>query len=174
MKKSLRNLAKVAAGLGAAYALTKMGRSPEEKGLDIARSETRDLTSDEALAPRKGMYEASDESLKTARAIGKDSAFNQMEGGKQNIRDTFESDTLEKGSVAAFKQDEANRQARIAAQRLPTGDRKKALAEFDEKARAYNMSMRGAKKGKMIMASKGGSVIARGNKLARSKPTKLF
>jgi hypothetical protein len=26
MKKSLRNLAKVAAGLGAAYALTKMGK----------------------------------------------------------------------------------------------------------------------------------------------------
>jgi hypothetical protein len=181
MKKSLRNLAKVAAGLGAAYALTKMGRSPEEKGLDIARSETRDLTSDEALAPRKGMFEASDESLKIARGIGKDSAFNQMEGGKQNIRDTFESDTAgqtgslgQRGSVEAFKQDEANRQARIAAQRLPTGDRKKALAEFDEKARAYNMSMRGAKKGKMIMASKGGSVIARGNKLARSKPTKLF
>ena len=27
MKKSLRNLAKVAAGLGAAYALTKMGKT---------------------------------------------------------------------------------------------------------------------------------------------------
>ena len=172
MKKSLRNLAKVAAGLGAAYALTKMGRSPEEKGLDIARSETRDMTSDEALAPRKAAR-ISDAQRMSNQAMQEEtskSAFAQA----NKPRDTFESDTLERGSVAAFKQDEANRQARIAAQRLPTGDRKKALAEFDEKARAYNMSMRGAKKGKMMMASKGGSVIARGNKIARSKPTKLF
>ena len=182
MKKSLRNLAKVAAGLGAAYALTKMGRSPEEKGLDIARSETRDLASDESLAPRKGMYEASDESLKTARAIGKDSAFNQMEGGKQNIKDTFESDTAgqtgtvgQRGSVEAFKADDAARKARIEALRgSQNSDRKTALSAFDEKARAYNRSMTGAKTGKMIKASKGGSVVARGNKLARSKPTKLF
>jgi hypothetical protein len=182
MKKSLRNLAKVAAGLGAAYALTKMGRSPEEKGLDIARSETRDLASDEALAPRKGMFEASDESLKTARAIGKDSAFYQMEGGKQNIRDTFESDTAgqtgslgQRGSVEGFKADDAARKARIESLRgSQNSDRKKSLAEFDEKVKTYNRSIRGAKKGKMMMASKGGSVVARGNKLARSKPTKLF
>ena len=31
-----------------------------------------------------------------------------------------------------------------------------------------------AKKGKMMKASTGGSVVARGNKLARSRPTKLF
>lgn len=31
-----------------------------------------------------------------------------------------------------------------------------------------------AKKGKMIKASKGGSVVAKGNKLAKSKPTKLY
>ena len=54
------------------------------------------------------------------------------------------------------------------------GDRRKALAEFDEKVKTYNRSIKGAKKGKMMMASKGGSVIARGNKIARSKPTKLF
>jgi hypothetical protein len=34
--------------------------------------------------------------------------------------------------------------------------------------------MAGAKKGKMIKASTGGSVVARGNKIARSRPTKLF
>ena len=172
MKKSLKNLARVAAGLGAAYALTKMGKSPEEKGLDIARSETRDMTSDEALAPRQAarISDAQRMSNQAAQEDASRAAFAQA----NKPRDTFESDTLERGSVAAFKQDEANRQARIAAQRLPMGDRRKALAEFDEKARAYNMSMRGAKKGKMMMASKGGSVIARGNKIARSKPTKLF
>lgn len=172
MKKSLKNLARVAAGLGAAYALTKMGKSPEEKGLDIARSETRDMTSDEALAPRQAarMSDAQRMANQAAQEDASRAAFAQA----NKSRDTFASDTLERGSVAAFKQDEANRQARIAAQRLPTGDRRKALAEFDEKARAYNLSMRGAKKGKMIKAAHGGEVVARGNKLARSKPTKLF
>ncbi len=171
MKKSLRNLAKVAAGLGAAYALTKMGRSPEEKGLDIARSETRDLTSDESLAPRRGMFAAPESSIDIARREAKDTAFNQMEGADRaasNVAST-------RGSVEAFKADDAARKARIEALRgSQMSDRKMALASFDEKARAYNRSMTGAKKGKMIKASKGGAVIARGNKLARSKPTKLF
>ena len=171
MKKSLRNLAKVAAGLGAAYALTKMGRSPEEKGLDIARSETRDLTSDEALAPRRGMFAAPESSIDIARREAKDTAFNQMEGADRassNVAST-------RGSVEAFKADDAARKARIEALRgNQTSDRKMALSAFDEKVRNYNRSMTGAKTGKMIKASKGGSVVARGNKLARSKPTKLF
>ena len=146
MKKSLRNLAQVAAGLGAAYALTKMGKT-EPSEADSLRMQNQAEQEDASRA-----------------------AFAQA----NKPRDTFASDTLERGSVAAFKQDEANRQARIAAQRLPIGDRRKALAEFDEKARAYNLSMKGAKKGKMIKAAHGGEVVARGNKLARSKPTKLF
>jgi hypothetical protein len=171
MKKSLRNLAKVAAGLGAAYALTKMGRSPEEKGLDIARSETRDLTSDESLAPRRGMFAAPESSIDIARREAKDTAFNQMEGADRassNVAST-------RGSVEGFKADDAARKARIEALRgNQTSDRKMALSAFDEKVRNYNRSMTGAKTGKMIKASKGGSVVARGNKLARSKPTKLF
>ena len=70
--------------------------------------------------------------------------------------------------------DEAKRRARIEALRSEPNDRKAALSAFDEKARAYNRSMMGAKKGKMMKASTGGSVVARGNKIARSKPTKLY
>jgi len=169
MKKSLRNLAKVAAGLGAAYALTKMGKSPAE-GDTFGAGTAQDY---EASKPKDTF--ASDTLMeKKSAKVDTFGAGTAQDYEASRPRDTFESDTLERGSVAAFKQDEANRQARIAAQRLPMGDRRKALAEFDEKVKTYNRSIKGAKKGKMMMASKGGSVIARGNKIARSKPTKLF
>jgi hypothetical protein len=169
MKKSLRNLAKVAAGLGAAYALTKMGKSPEEKGLDIARSETRDLTSDEALAPRKAIA-----AIPARDTFGSSTA---QEITQSRPIDDFGSSmaSTDKGSIDAFRKSELDRKARIEALRgSQTSDRKMALSAFDEKVRNYNRSMAGAKTGKMIKASKGGSVVARGNKLARSKPTKLF
>jgi len=46
--------------------------------------------------------------------------------------------------------------------------------DSDTRVAARIARLRGAKKGKMMKASTGGSVVARGNKLARSKPTKLF
>ena len=166
MKKSLRNLAKVAAGLGAAYALTKMGKSPEEKGLDIARSETRDLTSDEALAPRKAIPTRDTFGSSTAQEITQSRPIDDFGSSMAST---------DKGSIDAFRKSELDRKARIEALRgSQTSDRKMALSAFDEKVRNYNRSMTGAKTGKMIKASKGGSVVARGNKLARSKPTKLF
>ncbi len=169
MKKSLRNLAKVAAGLGAAYALTKMGKSPAE-GDTFGAGTAQDY---EASKPKDTF--ASDTLMeKKSAKVDTFGAGTAQDYEASRPKDTFASDTYERGSVSAFKQDEANRQARIAAQRLPTGDRRKALAEFDEKARAYNLSMKGAKKGEMIKAAHGGAVVARGNKLARSKPTKLF
>lgn len=167
MKKSLRNLAKVAAGLGAAYALTKMGKSPEEKGLDIARSETRDFASDEALAPRKAIPTRDTFGSSTAQEITQSRPIDDFGSSMASAGN--------KGSVEAFKADDAARKARIEALRgSQNSDRKMALSAFDEKARAYNRSMTGAKKGKMIKAAHGGAVVARGNKLARSKPTKLF
>ena len=150
MKKSLRNLAKVAAGLGAAYALTKMGKSPEEKGLDIARSETRDLTSDEALAPRKAIPTRDTFGSSTAQEITQSRPIDDFGSSMAST---------DKGSIDAFRKSELDRKARIEALRgSQTSDRKMALSAFDEKARAYNRSMTGAKKGKMMMASKGGSV----------------
>ena len=161
MKKSLRNLAKVAAGLGAAYALTKMGKSPEEKGLDIARSETRDMTSDEALAPRQAarISDAQRMSNQAAQEDASRAAF-------ANASKTSSSTTLnpktgiygEPGSLEGFKASEEARRARI----FGTGTR-----EIDPGSPKAKLAAR-------LNRSKGGSVIARGNKLARSKPTKLF
>jgi len=169
MKKSLRNLAKVAAGLGAAYALTKMGKGPAEADTfgagtaqDYEASKAKDTFASDTLMEKK------------SAKVDTFGAGTAQDYEASRPKDTFASDTFEKGSVSAFKQDEANRQARIAAQRLPSGDRRQSLAEFDEKVKTYNRSIRGAKKGKMIKAAKGGAVVARGNKLARSKPTKLF
>lgn len=174
MKKSLRNLAQVAAGLGAAYALTKMGKSPEEKGLDIARSETRDMTSDEAIAPRKAarISDAQRMSNQAAQEDASRAAFAQA----NKARDTFASDSPislnpktgmygEPGSVEGFKAAEQARKAEIFGNRNidPNSPRAKLAARLNR-----------AKKGKMIKAAHGGAVVARGNKLARSKPTKLF
>jgi len=167
MKKSLRNLAKVAAGLGAAYALTKMGKSPEEKGLDIARSETRDMTSDEAIAPRKAarISDAQRMSNQAAQEDASRAAFAQA----NKARDTFASDSPislnpktgmygEPGSVEGFKAAEEARRSKI----------------FGTGAREMDPNSPKAKLAARLNRSKGGSVIARGNKLARSKPTKLF
>ena len=173
MKKSLRNLAQVAAGLGAAYALTKMGKT-EPSEADSLRMQNQAEQEDASRAAFAKKNARISDAQRMANQAAQEDASRAAFAQANKPRDTFASDTLERGSVAAFKQDEANRQARIAAQRLPTGDRRKALAEFDEKARAYNLSMKGAKKGKMIKAAHGGAVVARGNKLARSKPTKLF
>jgi len=161
MKKSLRNLAKVAAGLGAAYALTKMGRSPEEKGLDIARSETRDLTSDESLAPRKAIARTADEAQAEGLRITRAKPFEASDEATSAKSSKYNPKTGiygEPGSLEGFKASEEARRARI----FGTGTR-----EIDPGSPKAKLAAR-------LNRSKGGSVIARGNKLARSKPTKLF
>lgn len=169
MKKSLRNLAKVAAGLGAAYALTKMGKSPEEKGLDIARSETRDMTSDEALAPRKAARPTADEAQEAGLKITRSKPFEASdEATMATSKAGYNPKTRmygEPGSVEGFRAAEESRRAQIFGTRDidPNSPKAKLAARLNR-----------AKKGKMMKASKGGSVVARGNKLARSKPTKLF
>ena len=168
MKKSLRNLAKVAAGLGAAYALTKMGKSPEEKGLDIARSETRDLASDEALAPRKAIPRTADEAQAEGLKITRAKPFevsDEATSAKSSMYNPKTGLYGEPGSLEGFRASEEARRERIG---TPY-----ALDPKSPKA-ARLAKLKGAKTGKMIKASHGGSVVARGNKLARSKPTKLF
>lgn len=169
MKKSLRNLAQVAAGLGAAYALTKMGKSPEEKGLDIARSETRDMTSDEALAPRKAARLTADQAQEAGLKITRSKPFEASdEAAMATSKTNYNPKTRmygEPGSVEGFKAAEQARKAEIFGNRNidPNSPRAKLAARLNR-----------AKKGKMIKAAHGGAVVARGNKLARSKPTKLF
>lgn len=160
MKKSLRNLAKVAAGLGAAYALTKMGKSPEEKGLDIARSETRDLASDEALTPRKAIARTEDEAQAEGLKITRAKPFEASDEATAAKSSKYNPNTRmygEPGSIEGFRAAEEARRANISG------------SSFSESADSPRAKLRAR-----IGRSEGGSVIARGNKLARSKPTKLF
>jgi hypothetical protein len=165
-RKQLNDLAKIGLGLAAAYGASKvLGKSAEEKGLEIARSETRDLTSDESIAPRKAMDK------NKYRVSNKDFA----RGAMRHIRSSSGYCTRalnpktgmygEPGSLEGFKASEAARRERIAGtwEMSPDSPKAKLASRLNR-----------AKKGKMMKASTGGSVVARGNKLARSKPTKLF
>ena len=164
-RKKLNDLAKIGLGLAAAYGASKV--LGEKSPMEIAKLEGAEAKFNAMEGPAKQEIPSMRPTTKQVmdQAMASDAA-------------TIPSSTLpssQRGSVEAFKADEAARKARIEALRgSQMSDRQAALSAFDEKVRAYNRSITGAKKGKMMKASTGGSVVARGNKLARSKPTKLY
>jgi hypothetical protein len=167
-RKQLNDLAKIGLGLAAAYGASKvLGKSAEEKGLEIARSETRDLTSDESIAPRRAM--ASTTSGGADKGFGIDSSMDTSSRSSGYAKEAALNPKTgmygEPGSLEGFKASEAARKERIAGtwEMSPDSPKAKLASRLNR-----------AKKGKMMKASTGGSVVARGNKLARSKPTKLF
>ena len=172
-RKKLQDLAKIGLGLAAAYGASKvlgnktLGGSDTGFGIDASMD-----TSSRSSGPTN-IATVAKPTVSMGDTFGSSTA---QEIASSRPIDDFGSSmaSTEKGSVDAFRRSEAERKARIEALRSQPSDRKMALSAFDEKARAYNRSMMGAKKGKMMKASTGGSVVARGNKLARSKPTKLY
>jgi hypothetical protein len=167
-RKKLNDLAKIGLGLAAAYGASKvLGKSAEEKGLEIARGETRDLTSDESIAPRKAMM--TDAQRSANQAIQEDASRAEFASKAASTALNPKTGMYgEPGSLEGFRASEAARLERIGTPFQMDAESPRA------KLRARLSGMQGAKTGKMMKASKGGSVIARGNKLARSKPTKLF
>ena len=176
-RKKLNDLAKIGLGLAAAYGASKV----LGKKTPIDMGDTFGSSTEQEIAANRPADTFGSSTAQEIRA----SDYSSNKDFARRAGDTFGSSTaqditkagpmVERGSVEAFKADEAERKARIAGLRGDQmSDRKMALSAFDEKVRNYNRSMMGAKTGKMIKASKGGSVVARGNKLARSKPTKLF
>jgi hypothetical protein len=114
-KKSMRNLAKIAAGLGAAYALSKMGKG------------TMDGT--------EGDFPYS--SLDKSSSVSK--------GNMDGTEGDFPASAKPKrGSVEAFRQAESERQARIAARRsgATMGTDRSA---FNAKVKAINEARSGMK-----------------------------
>ena len=131
-KKSRKNLAKIAAGLGAAYALSKMGKG------------TMDGT--------EGDFPASSVD---------DRSMDGTEG-------TFPASAKPKrGSVEAFRQAEAERQARIAS--MKSGANMVDRSAFNAKVKAINEARSGMKNPRY---KKGGSVHVK-TKIGYSKPTKI-
>ena len=143
-KKSMRNLAKIAAGLGAAYALSKMGKGTMDgtEG-DFPASSTPEV---------KGLMQP------TSREI--------MDG----TEGTFPASAKPKrGSVEAFRQAESERQARIAAMRSGANmgtDR----SAFNKKVKEINEARSGMKNPRY---KKGGSVHVK-TKIGYSRATKIY
>jgi hypothetical protein len=143
-KKSRKNLAKIAAGLGAAYALSKMGKGTMDgtEG-DFPASSTPEV---------KGLMQP------TSREI--------MDGTEGEFPASAKP---KRGSVEAFRQAESERQSRIAAMRSGANmgtDR----SAFNKKVKEINEARTGMKNPRY---KKGGSVHVK-TKIGYSKATKIY
>jgi hypothetical protein len=143
-KKSRKNLAKIAAGLGAAYALSKMGKGTMDgtEG-DFPASSTPEV---------KGLMQP------TSREI--------MDGTEGEFPASAKP---KRGSVEAFRQAESERQSRIAAMRSGANmgtDR----SAFNKKVKEINEARTGMKNPRY---KKGGSVHVK-TKIGYSRATKIY
>jgi len=131
MSKKFKKAAKVLAGLGAAYALSKMGKKTPE-----------------------------------ASQLMEDEYLPKVPQASQAMEDEYMS-TPKRGSVDAFRQAEAERQARIAS--LKSGANMIDRSAFNAKVKAINEARSGMKNPRY---KKGGSVHVK-TKIGYSKPTKI-
>lgn len=199
MKKSFKNLAKVAAGLGAAYALTKMGERKNNQAettkeeasvnqydniINKKRKERKEIQKDSkgvvapiqknkrVVAPfdpkgtTKGFPISIDNKFKSPKTIVADSAPGVRTGDDYIIAGKFDKFTPnQKFEGPNFKEDYANRgDKKVSTANGSQNKRREQLAAFDSKVDKIN---------KANFKHGGMSVVARGNKLARSKPTKI-
>jgi len=131
MSKKFKKAAKVLAGLGAAYALSKMGKKTPE-----------------------------------ASQLMEDEYLPKVPQASQAMEDEYMS-TPKRGSVDAFRQAEAERQARIAS--MKSGANMIDRSAFNAKVKAINEARSGMKNPRY---KKGGSVHVK-TKIGYSKPTKI-
>jgi len=131
MSKKFKKAAKVLAGLGAAYALSKMGKKTPE-----------------------------------ASQLMEDEYLPKVPEASQAMEDEYMS-TPKRGSVDAFRQAEAERQARIAS--LKSGANMIDRSAFNAKVKAINEARTGRVNPRY---KKGGSVHVK-TKIGYSKPTKI-
>ena len=132
MAKKIKKAAKVLAGLGAAYALSKMGKKTPE-----------------------------------ASQLMEDEYLPKVPQASQAMEDEYMS-TPKRGSVDAFRQAEAERQARIAS--MKSGANMIDRSAFNAKVKAINEARTGRVNPRY---KKGGSVHVK-TKIGYSKPTKLY
>lgn len=176
--KKLKNLAGLAAAAAAGYGAAKMfgSKAPAKKGTAKKAS---------------GMSQ----SINIARQEGKESEYNQM-----SPRGTgFEQRTSENMQMEPYGETVASKGAPTVPVAQPSSDEMMAnfgpmakkgkfiskdmskkhegMESKSMEAKETSMEEKGYKEtssGKMKKMSHGGSVLARGNKLARSRPTKLY
>jgi hypothetical protein len=147
MAKKLNDLAKIGLGLAAAYGASKV--LGQKSPMQIAQLEGTEADLNSMEGPAKQQIPSRSEL---------NSKFNQMEGPD---RTAMPVQTARYNSGIS----------KAAGYAIPEPS---MATDSDTRVAARIARLRGAKKGKMMKASTGGSVVAKGNKLARSRPTKLF
>jgi len=156
-KKQLNDLAKIGLGLAAAYGASKI--LGQKDPMEIAKLEGSEASLNQMEGPAKleipSMKKATEKQvMDQAKASDAATIFSDKQPSTLNPKTGMYG---EPGSIEGFRASEEARKARIA-------------------SGAWDMSPDSpkAKLAARIGRAKGGEVLARGNKIARSKPTKLY
>jgi hypothetical protein len=186
--KKLKRAAKVAAGIGAAYLASqalgkKQPTSAEAKGLKITRAK-KFGESDEGqmarldAAQQRGLeitrskpFAMSDEATPAMKENVPASKFLSTPGGFGRATPEQVDAQMEAFGPMAKKGKFISKKAK------DMSKKHEGMESEAEERKEYAMEEKGYKEtssGKMKKMKFGGSVVARGNKIARSKPTKLF
>ena len=191
--KKLKRAATIAAGIGAAYLASqalgkKKPTSAEAKGLKITRAKKFDESDEGQMARlnasvQKGLdiarskpFEASDEAAPGTYENVPGIKFLSTPGGLGPV--TLQQSMEQQDAFGPMAKDG---KFFVKGDRLTKADVKNAEARSDEleldAAQQRGLDITRSKPSELNQMEeykKGGSVVARGNKLARSKPTKLF
>lgn len=155
--KKLKDLAKIGLGLAAAYGASKVLGNKTTGGSDTGFGIDSSMDTSSRSSGPVDIRTAEEKGLEIARS--------------KPFEMSDEATTVASKSMPAQTARYTSGISKAAGYAIPEPS---MATDSDTRVAARIARLRGAKKGKMMKASTGGSVVARGNKLARSKPTKLY
>jgi hypothetical protein len=155
--KKLKDLAKIGLGLAAAYGASKVLGNKTPGGSDTAFGIDASMDTSSRSSGPVDIRTAEEKGLEITRS----KPFGMSDEATIATSKTIPTQTARYNSGIS----------KAAGYAIPEPS---MATDRDTRVAARIARLRGAKTGKMMKASKGGSVVARGNKIARSKPTKLF
>jgi len=155
--KKLKDLAKIGLGLAAAYGASKVLGNKTTGGSDTGFGIDSSMDTSSRSSGPVDIRTAEEKGLEIARS--------------KPFEMSDEATTVASKTMPAQTARYTSGISKAAGYAIPEPS---MATDSDTRVAARIARLRGAKKGKMMKASTGGSVIARGNKIARSKPTKLF
>jgi len=155
--KKLKDLAKIGLGLAAAYGASKVLGNKTTGGSDTGFGIDSSMDTSSRSSGPVDIRTAEEKGLEIARS--------------KPFEMSDEATTVASKTMPAQTARYTSGISKAAGYAIPEPS---MATDSDTRVAARIARLRGAKKGKMMKASTGGSVVARGNKLARSKPTKLY
>jgi len=155
--KKLKDLAKIGLGLAAAYGASKVLGNKTTGGSDTGFGIDSSMDTSSRSSGPVDIRTAEEKGLEIARS--------------KPFEMSDEATTVASKAMPAQTARYTSGISKAAGYAIPEPS---MATDSDTRVAARIARLRGAKKGKMMKASTGGSVVARGNKLARSKPTKLY